>query len=84
MEVYDAWEYENAMNTALVQRVRNKWWFVRDADYESYDTSEMISKTSAQDFISNEEAIVRKGLDASVNELAVSKPSRKLRKLWKK
>lgn len=81
---YDAWEYENAMNTQLIRRVGHRWWFVRDKDYNSYDTSQMITKTSARDFISNEEAIVRKGLDAQVNELAVTSPSRKLRKLRKK
>ncbi len=84
LRYYDAWELENAMNTALVQRIGNCWWFVHDLDYASYDTSEMISKSSAKDFISNEEAIVRKGLDASVNELAVSQPSRKLKKIRKK
>ena len=81
---YDAWEYENAMNTQLIRRIGHHWWFVRDIDFESYDTSQMITKTSAKEFISNEEAIVRKGLDATVNELAVTKPSRSLRKLRKK
>ena len=81
---YDAWEYENAMNTQLIQRIGHRWWFVKDIDYNSYDTSQMITKDAAADFISNEEAIVRKGLDASVNELAVAKPSRKLKKLRRK
>ena len=61
---YDAWEYENAVNAELLKYRNNFWWFVRDRDYEAYDTSEMISKQSADDFISNEEAIKRKGLDS--------------------
>lgn len=73
---YDAWDYENAMNSQLVKRSYHEWWFVCDKDYAGYDTSEMISKTSAKDFISNEEAIVRKGLDSTVNELAVKNHSR--------
>lgn len=77
---YDAWDYENAMNTLLVRRLDHLWWFAKDRLFDSYDTSEMISKTSAKDFISNEEAIVRKGLDAQVNLDAVKKPSKVLKK----
>ena len=77
---YDAWDYENAMNSLLVKRVDHLWYFIKDRLYESYDTSEMISKNSAKDFISNEEAIVRKGLDAQVNLDAIKNPSKTLRK----
>lgn len=78
MKVYDAWDYENGMNPQLLQNKGNIWWFVKDADYNSYDTSEMIMKGSAEDFISNEEAIVRKGLDSVVNEQAIRRPNKKL------
>ena len=64
IKVYDAWDYENAVNAELLKPRNNSWWFVRDRDYDAYDTSEMISKQSAEDFISNEEAIIRKGLDS--------------------
>lgn len=83
-QYYDAWDYENAMNESLIRRVYHDWWFVKDSDYAGYDTSEMISKTAASDFISNEEAIVRKGLDSTVNELAVKNHSRKRLKALKK
>lgn len=81
---YDAWDYENAMNANLLQRQYHRWWFVKNNHYNAYDTSEMIGKTKASDFISNEEAIVRKGLDSTVNELAVQKPSRARKKAIKK
>lgn len=84
VQKYDAWEYENAMNTQLIRKIGHNWWFVRDADYNSYDTSQMITKSNVKDFISNEESIVRKGLDAQVNELAVKNPSHKLKKFRKK
>ena len=84
VSVYDAWEYENAMNTDLIRRTCHKWWFVRDIDFLSYDTSQMIDKQKVSDFISNESAIIRKGLDSTVNELAVKNPSKKLRKIRKK
>lgn len=77
MELYDAWDYENAMNPKLIQRSANIWWFVRNKDFDAYDTSEMIMKSAAEDFISNEEAIQRKGLDAMVNEQAIRKPNKK-------
>ena len=80
---YDAWDYENAMNASLIRRMFHDWWFVKNADYAGYDTSEMISKTAASDFISNEEAIVRKGLDSTVNELAVINHARKRKKALK-
>ena len=81
---YDAWDYENAMNTQLIKRYWHDWWFVKNSDYNGYDTSEMISKTSAHDFISNEDAIVRKGLDSQVNELAVKNHARSRKKALKK
>lgn len=77
MKVYDAWDYEQAMNPQLLKHRANAWWFVKNKDYESYDTSQMIMKSSAEDFISNEEAIVRKGLDNMTNEQAIKRPKKK-------
>ena len=84
VSVYDAWDYENAMNSQMLQRLGHNWWFVRDIDYVSYDTSQMIGKQQASDFISNEESIVRKGLDSVVNELAIKKPNKRIKKVRKK
>ena len=82
---FDAWEYENCLsNIQLLKPLTNKWWFVSNKDYRAYDTSEMISSTAAEDFISNDEKLVRMGLDASPAEYAIQKPSRALRKLRKK
>lgn len=61
---FDAWEYENATTASILQRLGHLWWFCQDADYNAYDTSEMITRSAAADFISNEEAIARKGLDS--------------------
>lgn len=61
---FDAWEYENATTASVLQRLGHAWWFCRDRDYNAYDTSEMITRSAAADFISNEETIVRKGLDS--------------------
>lgn len=84
-EVYDAWEYEQAVNPRLVTRLANYWHFITNDIFDSYDTKEQIESYKASDFISNEEAIVRKGLDSSIvsNELGVQKPSRRLKKIIK-
>lgn len=84
---FDAWEYENATTTTILQRLGHAWWFCRDSDYNAYDTSEMITRSAAEDFISNEEAITRKGLDAGLvcNDAAVrlNKKAAKARKKQK-
>lgn len=77
MVKYDAWDYENAMNFSLIKPIANRWWFVKDKDYAAYDTKQMISRQSAEDFISNEESIVRVGLDNMSNPEAIKKPRRK-------
>lgn len=74
MVKYDAWDYENAMNFNLIRPISNVWWFVKNSDYNSYDTKQMISKQSSEDFISNEEAIVRIGLDNMANPVAIKRP----------
>ena len=83
-EYYDAWDYENAMNAQLVKRYKNKWRFVSNKDFASYDTTQMISEDMTADFISNEEHLARVGLDTMVNSDAISKPSRKLKKARKR
>lgn len=81
---YDAWEYENATTSRVLKPLVHGWWFCQDADYNAYDTSEMITRSAAADFISNEEAIVRKGLDSQpvYNEvgLHLNKRAAKMRK----
>lgn len=79
-EIYDAWDLENAMNYNMIRRLYNSWFFVRNIDYYSYDTSEMIKKGTAEDFISNEAALVRKGLDSMSNPDAVVHVSRSERR----
>ena len=77
MVKYDAWDYENAMNFSLIRPISNIWWFVTNRDYDTYDTSEMVSRQSSEDFLSNEESIVRIGLDNMSNQDAVKRPKKK-------
>ena len=77
MKLYDAWDYENGINPQLLQAQANIWWFVKNRDYDSYDTSQMIQKGDAEKFISNDEVLVRRGLDLMMNEDAIQKPNKK-------
>lgn len=65
-QMFDAWEYEQCINTEILKPTYTWWWFVHNADYNAYDTEQMITRESAEDFISNEDAIIRKGLDSSI------------------
>lgn len=80
---YDAWDYENSMNPQLVKRLKHEWWFVKDKDYDSYDTSQMVSKMNPEDFISNDETLTRLGVD-DLKLDAVRKPSQALKHKRKK
>lgn len=61
--VYDAWEVESKASFDNCKVKSINYWFVKDIDYNSYNTLDMISKSSADDFISNDEMIQRKGID---------------------
>lgn len=86
LKYYDAWDYEQAINSNILKPQLNKWYFVKDKDYNAYDTFEMISRSSAEDFISNEESIIRKGLESSISNpdnislRKLNKSGRKIRK----
>jgi len=84
MVYYDAWDYEQAMNAQLLKREKHKWWFVKDKDFNAYDTTQMIDEKMCKNFISNDEILMRKGLDETVNADAVKTPSRRLKKARKK
>jgi len=84
MVYYDAWDYEQAMNAQLLKREKHKCWFVKDKDFNAYDTTQMIDEKMCKNFISNDEILMRKGLDETVNADAVKTPSRRLKKARKK
>lgn len=76
-ELYDAWDLEQSMNYQNIRRKQNLWWFIKNKDFDSYDTSEMVKKSTAEDFLSNEESLVRKGLDSMSNNDAILHKSKK-------
>lgn len=76
VQAFDAWDYENAMNTRDIKRISNSWFFVKNQDYNSYSTVQMITKENVQNFISNEESLKRIG-DTMVNAGAIVNRSKK-------
>lgn len=84
IEVYDAWDLEQAMNYQAIKRTANKWWFVLNSDFDSYDTSQMIKKGAAENFISNDAVLMRRGLDSMSNPDAIVHVSRSERRKRKK
>lgn len=81
--VFDAWEYEQATTSTLLSPIGAGCWFVEDDDYACYSTEELVTKNKASDFISNDEAAVRKGMDAAkvVNTSGVKLSRKAKRKL---
>lgn len=41
---YDGWEMENANNPMLLTPIRRRAWFVRDRDYNAYDTFACVGR----------------------------------------
>ncbi|WP_313134327.1 zonular occludens toxin domain-containing protein [Anaerocolumna sp.] len=80
---YDAWDYENMSNAAMIRHVGKEWNFVADKWYANYDTSELIDNVKKTDFLSNEEIINLRGV-TEFNALGVKKPKKKLKKYMKK
>lgn len=80
--VYDAYSFENALNPRMIKREYHSWSFIRDKDYKSYDTSEIIDNAKKTEFISNAD-MRAKYIDTQFNPLAVSKLSRRGKKRLK-
>lgn len=78
---YDAWDLENATNTQLITPIQRSCWFVRNEDYEAYDTLACVGnlKKSVQagDMMTEEEILALQQNTQDANMEAVAKPSRR-------
>ncbi|WP_293009021.1 MULTISPECIES: zonular occludens toxin domain-containing protein [unclassified Oscillibacter] len=85
---YDAWEMENAANATLLTPLRRHAWFVRDRDYEAYDTLACVGnlKKDMQDgnMMSETEILALQQNQNQTNMDGVVKPSRRWQKSRKK
>ena len=84
---FDAYEMENAVNPLLITPQARYGWFIRDADYQAYDTLACVGKVKKScekgDMLS-EEDILKLQCNNGTNMEAVTAPSKAYRKSRKK
>lgn len=85
---YDAWEMENATNVMLLKPFRRECWFVRNRDFKAYDTlacvGNLVKSWTDSDMLTEEEILALQQGGDDANTDGILKPSRKLKKMWKK
>lgn len=85
---YDAWEMENATNAMLLKPYRRQCWFVRDADYNAYDTLACVGNLKKSwkkgDMLSEEEILALQCNNNTVGTDGLVNISRKFKKAKKK
>lgn len=84
---YDAWDMENSTNPTLCKPLRRFGWFITDRDFNAYDTLACVDNLTKAcedgDLLSSEEILALQASSPSDLE-ALDRPSRKLRRRWKK
>ena len=84
---YDADELDAAANPTLVQPYRRTGFYVKDKDYNSYDTLATVDKLKKSvdkgDMMSDAEILALRG-EINPNDSNVLNPSRKLKRIWKR
>ena len=79
--VFDAWELENATSTALVTPLSRSCWFVRNKDYNNYNTLACVGNLKhsmrAGDMMSEQEILALQQNTQQIGMDAVSRPSRR-------
>jgi hypothetical protein len=76
---YGAWEMENATNPALLKPKKQSCWFVRNKDYDAYDTYACVGnlkKSMKEGDMMSQEEILALQCNMPANMDAVEKPSR--------
>lgn len=86
-EKYDAWELENATTPAMVKPLQRFGWFIKDKDYNAYDTLacvDNLTKSCQSGDMLTEDEILALQCSNPANMDVVSKPSRRFRRNMKK
>lgn len=88
LNYFEAWDLENAANTQLVAPFSKRCWFVKDKDYNAYDTLACVGNLKkamkAGDMMSEDEILKLQQNTQQVNMEGVNKPSRRWMKLRKR
>ena len=78
---FDAWDLENAANTQMIAPLSRTCWFVRNRDYEAYNTLACVGNLKksmkAGDMMTEEEILKLQQNTQQTNMDGVSKPSRR-------
>lgn len=81
LSLFDAWEVENATNTQLIRPFARSCWFVRDSDYQAYDTLACVGNLKhamkAGEMMSEEEILKLQQNPQQANMDGVKRPSRR-------
>lgn len=84
---YDAWQLENASSPDMIKPYKRDYWFVRNRDYNRYDTLACVGNLSKScesgDMLSQEE-IMSLQSGGSPDAEQIIKPSRKLKRARKR
>ena len=76
---YDAWEMENATNVLLLKPLRRRAWFVRDSDYNAYNTLACVGNLKKDmkegNMISEAEILALQMNPEQVNMEGITRPS---------
>jgi len=79
LNYYDAWEMENALNPMLLKPLARRCWFVRDVDYNAYDTYATVgnlTKAMKAGKMMTQAEIMALQCNTPVNMDAVENPSK--------
>lgn len=81
LNMYDAWDMENATNVRLLQPLSRSCWFVRNRDYAAYDTLACVGNLKhamqAGEMMSEDEILKLQQNTQQANMDGVAKPSRR-------
>ena len=84
---YDADEMEYANNPTLVRPIRRSGFYIKNKDYDSYDTFATVEKLKKSvdkgDMMSDSEILALRG-NINPDDQNIHNPSRKLRRTWKR
>lgn len=81
LKYYDAWDLENASNTQLIAPFSRRCWFVKDSDYNAYNTLACVGNLKKAmkegDMMSEEEILKLQQNTQDTNMEGVARPSKR-------
>lgn len=83
VNLLDAYELENCTNPLMLKPIARQYWFVKDSDYQAYDTNEMVTKlvkTAQEGKLLTSEEIAAKQGEAVANMAFATHVKKRFRK----